>query len=233
MTPVQMLVALATAPRRAFESLAQKPNWLFPFLLVLVATLAVTVWYYLKVDLVWITDMQLRANPRTAALTEAQRELLLARVKQYSSVTVWSAVIAVPIMLLAVRALEALWYSLAGKITNVDRGFRQWFALANWTSVFGVIAVIPALIALAMTSGNQIEPGIIQPLSINELFLHRPMGAPGYQLWTNLNLLSFVGAALAIIGVKTWSARSWLFSAIFVLLPAAIILGIVAMFMLR
>jgi Yip1 domain len=132
-----------------------------------------------------------------------------------------------------VRVLEATWYTLAGKVMNVDRNFKQWFALANWTSLPAVIAVIPAAIALLMASGTQIDPGALQPLSLNELFFHRKMGESGYQLLSNLSLVSLLGALLAIIGVKCWSARSWLFATVFVLLPLVVICGIAALIMFR
>ncbi|MEY2854960.1 MAG: hypothetical protein RL030_2092 [Pseudomonadota bacterium] len=231
MTNMQMIIALATAPRRAFEALAEKPRWLFPLLLLLASTLLLTIWYYSKVDLAWVVDEQLRNNPRTAALSEAQREQISGQMN--SGMIMWTSVIAVVIVLVLIRVLEATWYLLAGKVMNVDRSFKQWFSLANWSSLPGVIAVIPAVIALLMADTNQLDPGVLQPLSLNELFFHRSAGDPGYQLLSNVSLLGLLGALLAIIGVKTWSARSWLFSTVFVLLPVALIGGVWALFALR
>lgn len=231
MNNMQMIAALATAPRRAFEAIAEKPRWLFPFLLLLGSTLLLTIWYYSKVDLAWIVDEQLRNSPRAATLSEAQREQMASAVNP--AVVMWSSVIAVIVVLVLVRVLEATWYLLAGKVTNVDRSFRQWFALANWTSLPAVLGVIPAAVALLMASGSQIDPGVLQPLSLNELFFHREMGESGYQLLSNISLLGLIGATLAIIGVRTWSSRSWLFASVFVLLPVAVILGIWALIALR
>jgi hypothetical protein len=231
MNNLQMIAALATSPRQAFESIAQKPRWLFPFLVVLVSTLVLTIWYYAKVDLAWLVDEQLRTNARAAALPEEQREQIVARMNP--AVIMWSSVIGVVLILVVLRVLEATWYTLAGKVMNVERSFRQWFSLANWTSLPSVIAVVPALLALAMASGNQIDPGVLQPLSLNELFFHRKAGESGYQLLSNLSLVSLIGMVLAIIGVRTWSGRSWLFASLFVLLPLILLCVIVAIFMLR
>jgi hypothetical protein len=231
MNNLQMIVALATAPRKAFDELAQKPRWLFPFLLVLGSTLLLTIWYYSKVDISWLIDEQLRNNPRAAALTEEQRAQMTSRMNP--AVVMWSSIIAVCVVLVLVRVLEATWYTLAGKVTNVDRSFKQWFALANWTSLPSVIAVIPAAIALLMASGTQIDPGTLQPLSLNELFFHLKSGDTGYQLLSNLSLLSLIGALLAVIGVKAWSGRSWLFASVFVLLPLVVIGGVAALLMFR
>ena len=220
---IETIKALVTAPRRAFEAIAEKPRWLFPLLVLLLPTLVVLVWYYLTVDLAWIIDEQMRTNPRMANLTEEQR----AQVAQFSSrgtLTVTSA-IAACVLVLLFRVLEATWYLLAGKVTNVNRSFRQWFALANWTSLPGVLAVIPAVLSLLLADTDQMDPGVLQPLSLNELFFHRGIGESGYQLLSSVGLLQVLGAALAIIGVHTWSRRSWLHAAVIVLLPVGLILG--------
>lgn len=231
MTNLQMIVALVTSPGRAFEEMAQKPRWLFPLLLLLVPSLLLALWYYSKVDVAWLIDEQLRGNPQTAQMPEAQR----AQVAQFMTrgTLMWTSLLAVLFIVPLFRVLEATWYTLAGKVMNVDRGFRQWFSLANWTSLPGVLAVIPAAISLLLASGNQIDPGVLQPLSLNELFFHRSSGEPGYQLLANLGLLQVVGAVLAIIGVRTWSKRSWLFSSLFVLLPALVLLACVLLFAAR
>ena len=231
MNNMQMIAALATAPRRAFEAMAEKPRWLFPLLLLLGSSLLLTLWYYSKVDLAWLVDEQLRSNPRAANISEAQRAQMASAMNP--AVVMWSSVIAVVVVIVLVRVLEATWYLLAGKVMNVDRSFRQWFALANWTSLPAIIGVVPAALALLMASGSQIDPGVLQPLSLNELFFHRKLGESGYQVLSNISLLGLIGAALAIIGVKNWSGRSWLFASVFVLLPVAVILGIWALIALR
>lgn len=225
MDNLQMMTALVTSPRRAFEALAEKPRWLFPLLLLLVPTLLLTVWYYSKVDAAWLIDEQLRTSARGAQMTEEQRTQ--AAQVMSGNALLWTSVVAVLLALPLIRVLEATWYTLAGKVMNVDRSFRQWFSLANWTSLPGVLAVIPAAILLLTTNTTQIEPDLLQPLSLNELFFHRSPGDPGYRLLANVGLLSIAGAVLAIIGVRTWSKRSWLFASVFVLLPAVLILGVV------
>ena len=70
-----------------------------------------------------------------------------------------------------------------------------------------------------LSDTTQMSPGALQPLSLNELVLHRPMGSPGHALFESLTIPRLLSWALMIIGVRTWSQRSWNFSAILVLLP--------------
>ena len=231
MTNIEMIKALASSPRRAFEAMAEKPSWLFPLLVLMLATGAMAFWYYSIVDVQWLIDQQMSGNPNMANLNEDQR----AQLAQFStrSTVLVSSLIFVLIALPLFRVLEATWYTLAGKVTNVDRSFPQWFALACWTSLPGVLVVIPAMLSLAMAETTQIDPGVLTPLSLNELFIHRGLGESGYQVFSSFGVLQAVGLALAVIGVHTWSKRSWLFASVFVLLPCILFFAVVFMMMAR
>ena len=74
---------------------------------------------------------------------------------------------------------------------------------------------------------------MLQPLSLNELLFHLPMGSPGQQLLDSLSIPSLLTWILAIIGVHAWSQRSWMFSAIVVLIPLVLFYGIWAIFAFR
>jgi hypothetical protein len=231
MNNVDLLKLLATQPRKAFEALGERPRFWFPLLLAVVVTVVTTYGYYRVADLAWVIDETLRSNPRTASMSDADR----ARAAQAMTpaVLMWSSVIGVIVLVPLLRALESTYYLLAGKVTNVQRSFGHWFALANWSALPTLLVAIPAAIVLATTVNGQIDSSAIQPLSLNELFLHRRMGEPGYQLFVSLSILQPLGWLLAAIGVHEWSKRSWLFSAIFVLLPSVLIYGCWAWFALR
>ncbi|MEN9705088.1 MAG: hypothetical protein RLZZ393_967, partial [Pseudomonadota bacterium] len=136
------------------------------------------------------------------------------------------SVASVLVMVVLIRLLEASWYLLAAKVTHVQRGFRQWFALACWTSLPTLLTTIPAVFVLATTTNGQIENGALNPLSLNELLLHRHMGEPGYSLLVSIGPLQLLAWWLSWVGVRHWSGRSGLFSAVFVLLPPLVIYGV-------
>jgi TM2 domain-containing membrane protein YozV len=220
---LQFLALLASQPGKAFDALGERPRFGFPLLLALASGLAMTCWFYQVVDLPWLLEEQFRANPRTAAMTDEQR----ARVLQMMSPAVvkWSAVGSVVIAVLALRLLEATYFLVAGKVTNFQRSFRQWFALTNWSGVPGLLSTIPAAVVLATAGNGQIGQGALNPLSLNELFFHRAMEQPGYSLLASLSVLQPLGWWLAIIGVRRWSGRSAIWSTGFVLLPFLVIYG--------
>lgn len=129
--------------------------------------------------------------------------------------------------------IGALYLFLAGKVTGVDRSFRHWMAMSAWTSLPAALALVPAAFVLLSATTSQIPQESLQPLSFNELFFHRERGETGYLLFNILNVFQMAALLLAAIGVKAWSGRSWLFSALFVSLPWLLAIGIWALFALR
>jgi hypothetical protein len=122
----------------------------------------------------------------------------------------------------AIKLLEALYYSLAGKITNVERSFRHWLALASWSSLPSLLGVVASAALLLATDTNQIDTGALAALSLNELFFHVSLNGKGYTLLTTLTLLHPWMWWLTALSVRLWSGRSWTFSAIFALLPVVV-----------
>ena len=226
MNNLALMSALAFEPRKAFEEIAQRPRFWFPLLLVLVCTAGLTMWYYAVVDVQWFMDQSLRSGPLAGRLTAEQIEETLARSSR--SALMVQTVIVLPIFVVLFRLLEATYYLLVAKITNLPRGFRQWLALACWTSLPGVLAIVPAALVLTGASNAQLPQEELQPLSLNALFFHREVGERGYTILTYVGLLGLAGVFLAVLGVKQWSGRSWLYSTLFAALPVLLLVAFYA-----
>lgn len=226
MNNLSLASALLFEPRKAFTDLAQRPRFWFPLLTLLVCTLTVTIWYQSVVDSGWLIDKQMRAYDTAHRLTEEQIAERVRMVSEHRGLQVAATAAATAIFLPALLLLVGLYYSLAGKITNVDRGFKQWFALACWSTLPTLLTVIPAAIVLFTATTTQIEPADMQPLSLNALVFHRAMAEPGYSLLSSVQLTQFLSLYLAALGVKVWSGKSWLFGIVFTALPFVLVYGI-------
>jgi hypothetical protein len=224
MTNLDLVVALATQPRKAFEELAARPRFWFPLLLAVVLGAASTFWYYQVADINWVIDQTLNANPRTAQMSEAQR----AQAAQFMSPATlkWSGTIAAALIVALIHVIGAVYYVLAGKVVNLQQSFKHWFALSTWSALPTLLGILPTAVVLLTTTNGQIDTSAMSPLSLNELFFHRKMGEPGYTMLLSLTLLQPLAWLLAIIGIQEWSKRSWLFSTVFALLPSVLIYGI-------
>jgi hypothetical protein len=183
------------------------------------------------VDVEWLKDTLFSNNPNILALPEDKRAGALAAISR--TTLLWSSVVGTCVFLPVYFLIQALCLWVAAKITKVPQGFKHWFALACWSALPLLLGSIVAAILLIMSDTSQISPGVVQSLSVNELLLHRPMGSPGQALLDSLTIPGMLSWALMIVGVRTWSQRSWGFSAIFVLLPIVVLYGIWAFFAFR
>jgi hypothetical protein len=223
MSNFQLAGRLFGSPRGFFELLAAKPRYALPMWLTLLTSIGLTVWYYAKVDLEWIREISLNSGPGAARMTDAQREQA-ARFMTRGMLTAGAAGGGLFIVLL-IHVVEAAWYKLLGRVTRVRQSFRQWFAFGWWTSAPHLVAVVPAALLIALSPTTQMAPGVIAPLSINELFLNLPLTHPGYQLALQVSVVHLVTLPLTIWGVRIWSGRSWGFSAVFSLLGPVLLFG--------
>ena len=224
---MQVARLLFTSPTKAFAALKEKPVFALPMFLMLVGTAVMTAWYYSKVDIAWLMDQTL-----AAAKLNAQQQQVMA--SAYTRpVLLWSSTILAPIVTGIVVTIGALYYLIAGNITNVRYSFKHWFAFSWWAGSPQIIAFIPSFLILGLSNTTQIGASALQPLSLNELVFHRPMGSPGYTLLASLGLVHVAAAWLTYIGIRAWSGRSVLFSLVFTLLPTVLIYGVWAFFAFR
>jgi hypothetical protein len=231
MNNLALCVALATAPSRAFGELRERPRFWFPLLLLAASTGVIVFWYYNMVDFEWLKDAVYGNNPGIQKLPEAGRATAMALITRNTMVAI--SLIGTSVVLPVFFLLQALYLVLAAKVTKVPLGFKHWFAFSCWTSPPLLLTTVVSAIFLIMSDTTQLSPSVLQPLSINELVLHRPSGSPGYNLLESLSIPSMLSWVLMIIGVHVWSRRSWAFSAIFIVLPVVVIYGSWAAFAFR
>jgi uncharacterized membrane protein YhdT len=227
-----VLQALVFEPKKAFAEIAERPRILFPLLLLIVATAGVTFWFYQVVDLGWLTDRQLRAGGGARQMTDEQIATMVKAAGEHPGVAGAITAFVTALAIVIAYTLVSLYYLLAGKITNVQRSFSQWFALSCWCNLPTLLTAITSAIVLATTTSTQFDDAELKVLSLNALFFHHKFGEPGYALLSAIGLPELLTMYLSVLGVRVWSGRSWTFSAIFTLLPVALILGVVALFTL-
>jgi hypothetical protein len=234
MNNLGMASALLFEPRTAFAEIDARPRYWFPLLVLILTTVTIAVWYRSVVDLEWVTDRAIRSSALASRLTEAQIEEAVKRSVNSRTLGTVATALGTPIAIVLIGLLSALYFLLAGKITGVRRSFRQWFAFTWWAALPGAAMTLLAAAFVLLTSATtQIDQTELKPLSLNALFFQKAFDQPGYTLLSSIDLIQLFGLYLSVVGVHTWSGRSWLFSSVFALLPYALIYGIWAFFSLR
>jgi len=216
-------------PFAAFAELKERPSFWVPMLACIVTTAAMTFWYYQVVDFEWLKDHLFAGNPAFENMSAEQR----AAMNRTMSPTIMSAsaIVGVVIIMPLMFVLQAAYYLLAGKVSNVQYSFKHWLSLVSWSSVPALIGALAAmLVILSYGSNAQMGPSELQILSVNELFLHLKPAEKGAQWAGSIGILQLWGRVLSIIGVKIWSNKTWTFSVVFVMLPMVLIYGVWAYF---
>ena len=231
MNNIALTVALATAPSTAFAELRERPRFWFPLLVLVFSTVAIVYWYYSVVDIEWLKDLMFSNNPDLQALPSDKRAEAMAILGR--NTMLWGSVAGAIFIMPIVFLVMATYFLLVAKVTRMSQGFKHWFAFSCWTAMPLLLSTVVAAIMLILSDNPQVNPSVMQPLSINELLLHRPMSSPGQSLLESLSIPSLLSWILMIIGVRVWSQRSWGFSMAFILLPAVCIYGVWAFFAFR
>ena len=230
MNNLDLTVALATAPSSAFAELRERPRFWFPLLLVVLSSAGLIFWYYSVVDVDWYKQAVLASTPDFQSLDDDKRSGTLAMMTPQT--LKWGSTASMLIFVPIIFLFQALCLWLAAKLTKLPQGFKHWFTLVSWSSLPILLGTVVAAILLFLSETPQITPGLLQPLSLNELVFHVPPG-PGYALISSISIPAILGWALMIIGVRVWSQRSWAFSAAFILVLLVIVYGIWAFFSFR
>ena len=213
---LQIASLLFTQPREAFARLKENPRFALPLWAALIGTAATVLWYYSAVNMEWLQEQMIPPDAPAAS----QPPPAMPR-----GVLIWVSLLAGVVGLLVIRGVEAVYFLLAGYLTNVRYRFRQWFAFSWWASSPQLLALIPSLLLLMFGDVQTMDMSELQPLSLNELLFHRTINEPGFSLFTTLTLLHIASWALTIVGVRVWSGRSLAYSVIYAMLPAVLIYG--------
>jgi len=233
MNDLTLLISMVTSPSAAMMALREKPRFWFPLIITLLLSAGMIYWYYSAVDIEWLKHQLFDNAPQMQKLPEAQRTQAMAFVSRNS--LVWGGMLGATFGISVIFVLQATYFVLAGKVTGVRYSFKQWFALTCWTTLPAVLisTIIAALMILTSSDASQLSPGALKPLTLNELFFQRAIGQPGQSLLASFDLLNLWSMGLIVVGVRSWTQRSWWFSAVFALVLTVVIYGVWAFFAFR
>jgi hypothetical protein len=184
------------------------------------------VWFYATIDINAFVDHTLAARGLNAA-QRAQAARVMTR-----TILLASGAVGAIVSLFVIQVVQAFYFFFIYEFLDVQRTFRQWFALTWWCSVPQLISVaVTAVMLLFSHSSGSI--GALSPLSLNELFYHFEPEDSGYTLLNSITLVQLLTIVLMVIGAHTWSKRSWTLNVVVVLLPRVILYSIWGWFSLR
>lgn len=231
MNNISVATALATSPSSAFAELRERPRFWFPLLAITITTALVIAWYYSVVDIDWLKEVMFGNNPDIQKMAPEQRAAAMGFMGRNTLMI--SGIVGTFVGMPVAFLVSGLYLLVVAKITKVPLGFKHWFTLSCWASLPILLNTLAAVIFLLLRDNDQVGPGILQSLSLNELFFHRPMGARGQTFLESVGIPAFLSTVLTSFGVHTFSQRSWGYSWAVALIPWVLIYGTWAFFAFR
>jgi hypothetical protein len=214
------------APSAAFNALKERPKWFVPAFVLILASCAVTLWYYSGVDVGWLLE---RSVDPARMTPEVRNALSAASTGPAHYVTMATSTVAAGLIVLVVFLVNAGYLSLVSLLTNDGVRFRQWFSLLCWASLPGLLSQLASLVNLAVSDISHLPQEHINPLSYASLLdFELAAGAgTGTRILASMDPLVFWTLALMTIGYKLWTGKSVAASALIVSAPLLLVLALV------
>ena len=224
----QALVDIYVAPKQVFNVLPEKKGWSWLPLLIILAVNTIGIWYfYSGMSPEWIVEQQIAqtAHNMTPAEIEQSRAVMGQMADKTGIISVGALLVMTPIML----AIMALYLMLVGN-PGQKRSYGDWFAMAIWTNMPGVINMLGLIVLVFLSSDPNLPLTTANYLSINQLALGLEPGQAWYAWAENFNLIFLWISGLFAVGLYSWSGYSAAKSTLLGFLPLVIIYGLWAVF---
>jgi hypothetical protein len=231
-TVFNALVDIIASPGKALDEVRHHGSWFWiPLAIIILLPVAVFTYYFAWVDFAWLVDETVRMTTRDApdADTAAMMESNIRSFMQPATQMTLSAVF-ITLVTFLIFALQAGYLNFISKaLGHGEVKYGQWFSFSVWTAFVGIFGSIAAFIAIMMADSNQFGQDALNPLSMQNLFIHAEMGTSWFNWGNALNLTNFWMLVLMTIGYSRWTGTTTGKSAAVVTAPWVAIFGIWAL----
>jgi hypothetical protein len=163
-SPIGRIVGVFTSPKQTFTSIAEKPSWVAPMLLMMI--LAIIVGSLLNSKMNWNEYIRHKAeeNPRFAAMSEEQKDqALVGQVKFWKGFSYGIGAVAIPISILIFAGIYTIAFNL---FRGAGVRYGQSFAITTHAFLPSAITSILAMIILPLKTYGDVDPENIVATSL-------------------------------------------------------------------
>jgi len=220
------IVGVFFEPAKTFRDIAERPTWIVPMILVILAIIGVTTVMSQRIGWDRILRHQMETNSRLQQMPAEQREQNLAVQEKFASVFGYvGALVGVPIYDLIAAAVLL---GIAGGLMGGGMRFKQVFAVVSWSGLPGLVSAILTVVVIFLKNPDDFN--MQNPLAFNVGAFMDPNTSSKfvYSLAGSLDLFVFWTIFLMATGLKAAAGKKLTFNGALmaVLLPwAVVVLG--------
>jgi hypothetical protein len=212
-------------PMKTFKDIAQRPTWIVPMILVIVAVLGVTMTMSQRIGWERIFRHQDENTSRYQRMSQADKDQMVAMQMKFASLGYLGAFIGVPIYDVVAAAILL---GIAGGLMGGGMRFKQVFAVVSYSGLPGVLSAILTIIVIFLKNPDDFN--MQNPLAFNAgAFMDPNSGSKFvYSLASSLDLFVIWTILLMATGLKAAAGKKLTFTGalVAVLLPwAVVVLG--------
>jgi hypothetical protein len=216
------IVGVFFEPTKTFKDIAERPTWIVPMILVILAVIGVTTVMSQRIGWDRILRHQMETSSRAQQMSAEQREQQLAISEKFASVGAYvGALIGVPV---ADLIIAAVLLGIAGGLMGGGMRFKQVFAVVCYSGLPGIVSAILTVVVIFLKNPDDFN--VQNPLAFNLGAFMDPNTASKfvYSLATSLDLLVFWMILLIATGLKAAAGKKLTFTGALmaVLLPWAV-----------
>lgn len=209
-------------PRKVVDDLLARPTYFAPLAIVAILAMAMTIFYFSKVDPDWFMDYTLASSGKEEMsanqLAEAKKAMPSVQVMAY----VTSAF--APMAIVALALIYALYLFIVSKVAGRVTTFRQALSLTAWANMPQALGALASMIAIA-TMVPQTGLDSVMLTNVDPLFFELPVGHPWGQLAKSFSLLTIWNIVIVAIGWRAWGKSGWLQAFLVSAFPAIVVYG--------
>jgi len=203
-SPIGRIIGVFTSPKQTFTSIAEKPSWVAPMLLMMI--LAVVVGGLLNSKMNWAQYIRHKAeeNPRFEQLSEDKKdEAVAGQVKFWAGFSYAVGAVAIPISILIFAGIYLVAFNL---MSGAGVRYGQSFAITTHAFLPAAITSILAMIILPLKTYGDVDPENIVATSL-KAYLPESAPKPLLALGGSLELFWIWCLVLVAIGFAAANPR--------------------------
>jgi hypothetical protein len=204
------IVGVFFEPTKTFGDIAQRPTWIVPMILLILAVIGVIATLSQRIGWERLLRHQMESNSQFQKMTQEQRDQNLAVQLKFAPVVSYvGAVIGVPI---ADVIMAAVLLGIAGGLMGGGMRFKQVFAAICYSGLPGVISAILTIVVIFLKNPDDYNPQ--NPLAFNlGAFMDPNAGSKFvYSLATSLDLFTIWMILLVAVGLKAAAGKKLTFT---------------------
>ncbi len=199
LSEMERVVDTFVAPSKTFSDMRRSANWLVPWLLLAIASVALVVVVDQKLGMEKVVENQLAMQPKQAAqldkLSPEDRAARMQTVVKFNRAIAYAYPVVIVIILAIIAAV--LWGSFNFGF-GAELTFNQCLAVCMYASLPGILKVLIAILAIAVGGGEAFT--FQNPVASNLSGLVDPSSHFLYSIATSIDVFTIWTLALSGIG---------------------------------